>query len=225
MEIVMAPEVAGLVRLAVLELDDLRIGPAPESFWAQAEELFSALVVSLEGKRPSELPGVAEVRRMYRATGIDPTRYRPSCEALLRRVVRGKPLYRINNLVDLMNYWSIKLQAPACAHDLEKIVGDRVVVRLGAAGEWYPGIEGKKRVSLERWIVLADAEGPFGNPSADSHRTRITEATRAALLILYSPPSRSVQALEGALAEIAEDVARWCGGRAVGTRVLPEGDR
>jgi DNA/RNA-binding domain of Phe-tRNA-synthetase-like protein len=127
---------------------------------------------------------------MYRAVGLDPTRRRPSSEALLRRVVKGERLPRINVLVDVCNWCSLELQLPYGVYDLAHVVGD-VELRIGKAGEAYAGI-GKDVVHVEGRLALADRLGPFGNPSSDSARTMVSPATTAALVAIYTPAQAGV---------------------------------
>src|SRR5688572_29604328 len=105
------------------------------------------------------------VRSMYKRVGLDPTKTRPSSEALLRRVRRGDTLPRINSMVDVCNWCSLEFQLPYGLYDAERIVGD-VELRLGRAGELYAGIR-KDDVHVDGRITLAYAAGPFGNPTSD----------------------------------------------------------
>lgn len=148
------------------------------------------------------------VRAMYRAVGLDPTRRRPSSEALLRRVARRESLPRVNGLVDVCNWCSLELQLPYGVYDLAHVVGD-IQLRLGSAGEEYAGI-GKDVVHVEGRLTLADRLGPFGNPSSDSSRTMVTPATTAVVVVIYSPhclvPFDRVDALELTARRILEFV-------------------
>jgi DNA/RNA-binding domain of Phe-tRNA-synthetase-like protein len=128
-------------------------------------------------------PGPA--RALYRRFGVDPTRHRPSSEALLRRVRRGSGLPRVNSLVDVANVVSLRLQVPVGLYDLALVEG-RLELRLGMDGESYPGI-GKETVGVAGRICVADALGPCGNPSADSARTMISTATERAAWIFFLP--------------------------------------
>jgi DNA/RNA-binding domain of Phe-tRNA-synthetase-like protein len=132
-------------------------------------------------------PGPA--RTLYRRFGVDPTRYRPSSEALLRRVRRGLGLPRVNSLVDIANVVSLRLQVPVGLSDLALVEG-RLELRLGLEGESYAGI-GKEAVSVAGRICVADALGPCGNPSADSARTMITTATERAAWIFFLPVAKA----------------------------------
>jgi len=141
---------------------------------------------AMQAVRSGAVGPAARARELYRRFGTDPTRMRPSSEALFRRMRKGESLPRINSLVDVANAMSVQLQVPVGLYDLDKVKGEELVVRLGKAGETYSGI-GKERVNVEDRICVADAEGPCGNPSADSARTMITTSTERAAWIYFLP--------------------------------------
>ena len=123
---------------------------------------------------------VASVRTMYKKVGIDPTKTRPSNEALLRRVRKGDTIPRINSAVDIVNWCSLEFQLPYGLYDFSKVSGP-VTMRLGAEGESYPGIR-KDEVNVGGRITVADDIGAFGNPTSDSARTMVTPATTELLV-------------------------------------------
>lgn len=125
------------------------------------------------------------VRTMYKRVGIDPTKTRPSSEALLRRVRKGDTLPRINSMVDVCNWCSFEFQLPYGLYDAARIQGD-VTLRIGRDGESYPGIR-KDDVHVGGRIALVDGLGPFGNPTSDSSRTMVTTATTRGLLVVFAP--------------------------------------
>ncbi|MBI4885515.1 MAG: hypothetical protein HY824_00330 [Acidobacteria bacterium] len=127
----------------------------------------------------------AAVRTMYKRVGIDPTKRRPSSEALLRRVQKGDGLPRINSMVDVCNWCSLECQLPYGLYDAACIEGD-VTLRLGLPGESYPGIR-KDDVHVGGRITLSDDRGPFGNPTSDSARTMVTTGTTRALVVVFAP--------------------------------------
>jgi len=129
----------------------------------------------------------AAVRTMYKRVGLDPTKTRPSSEALLRRVRRGDPLPRVNSLVDIINWCSLESQLPFGLYDADRIQGG-VTLRLGRPGEEYAGIR-KDVVHVTGRLTLADEVGPFGNPTSDSARTMVTVATTRALVVIFVPSS------------------------------------
>jgi len=128
-------------------------------------------------------PGYQNSRKLYRSYGIDPTKYRPSSEALWRRVKKGGSLPVVNPFVDLTNFLSLKFQIPYGLYDVDKIKGDIEVI-TGTDDMWYEGIR-KDRVSLHGKIVLSDTIGPFGNPSSDSLRASTKNTTKDLCQVIF----------------------------------------
>jgi DNA/RNA-binding domain of Phe-tRNA-synthetase-like protein len=131
-------------------------------------------------------PGYQNSRKLYRSFNTDPTRYRPSSEALWRRVRKGEALPEVNPVVDLTNLTSLRFQVPYGLYDLDKLSGD-VQLITGDAGASYEGIR-KDRVSLEGKIVLRDDSGPFGNPSSDSLRASTGPGSVNILQVIFFLP-------------------------------------
>lgn len=130
------------------------------------------------------IPAIAAARRAYKALGKDPARYRPSAEALLRRVKQGKGLYRVNNAVDVNNMVSLKTGVSIGLYDVDALVPP-LTFRAARDGETYQGI-GKGDINLASLPVLFDAKGPFGCPTSDSRRAMITEKTTNLLMVLFA---------------------------------------
>lgn len=150
----------------------------------------------------SSYPTVAAVRSLFRAAGCDPTRYRPSSEALIRRVLKGEDLPAIHPVVDLNNCLSVVLAVPCCAA-AEGSFAPPVVLRAGRTGESYESLRGP--FNLEGKPLLADGEGPFGTPITDSQRVKMNEGDRRAWMVAYLPRGeesveKAVKVLEGLLA-------------------------
>jgi DNA/RNA-binding domain of Phe-tRNA-synthetase-like protein len=178
--IAVAPDLAAVVAAPARAIDDVVVRAHDPAL----DEPLGAAVD--RGRRIAEAPEItAAVRAMYRRVGLDPTKTRPSSEALLRRVRRGDPLPRINSLVDVINWCSLESQLPFGLYDRARISGG-VTLRLGAPGEEYAGIR-KDVVHLAGRLTLADAEGPFGNPTSDSARAMVTPATTHALIVVFAP--------------------------------------
>ena len=174
----LAPDLHGIVRPAAAWLEDATV--------VEREPRLDAPLAAAESAVRSNPPEeIVAVRTMYKRVGIDPTKRRPSSEALLRRVRKGDPLPRINSMVDVCNWCSLEFQLPYGLYDAARIEGD-VVLRLGLEGESYPGIR-KDDVHVGGRITLADSLGPFGNPTSDSARTMVTTATRQALVVIFAP--------------------------------------
>jgi DNA/RNA-binding domain of Phe-tRNA-synthetase-like protein len=150
-------------------------------------------------------PTVAALRSLFRSAGCDPTRYRPSSEALLRRLLKGDDLPAIHPLVDLNNCLSAALAVPCCIVAAGSFTPP-VVLRAGRAGESYESLRGP--FNLEGKPLLADAEGPFGTPITDSQRVKVTGDTRGAWMVAYLPagvvaPEAAAKALDDLLAGAA----------------------
>jgi DNA/RNA-binding domain of Phe-tRNA-synthetase-like protein len=167
------------IELVTLELYELEVTEPRDDFELEVAR-------ATQAARSGGVGAVGPARALYKRFGVDPTRVRPSSEALLRRLKKGELLPRVNSLVDVANALSVQLQVPVGLYDLGKVRGDELVVRLGAEGESYTGI-GKERVNVAGRICVADAEGPCGNPSSDSARTMITTETERAAWIYFLP--------------------------------------
>jgi DNA/RNA-binding domain of Phe-tRNA-synthetase-like protein/ureidoglycolate hydrolase len=214
-----APELAGKVKLACLAIDRLVVGESGGALQEEGDRLASELRRQWGGEMPpSQIPGLEPVRDVYRALGIDPTKTRPSSEALLRRVLQGKPLYRVNALVDAMNLCSLRTLVPFGAYDRARIAGP-LVLRLGREDEGYEGI-GRGRIAVAGRPVLADREGAFGNPTADALRTRVQASTTRALVVLYLPPAMDDGGVGRLLDDVVATVSRHVGGEETGRRIV-----
>jgi DNA/RNA-binding domain of Phe-tRNA-synthetase-like protein len=170
------------------------------------EPLRRAAAAMRTGTESAEV--TAAVRAMYRRLGLDPTKNRPSSEALLRRVRRGEELPRINNVVDVVNWCSLESQLPFGLYDADKIHGE-VVLRLGRDGEQYAGIR-KDTVHLAGRLTLADDLGPFGNPTSDSARTMVTEATVRVMVVIFAPESIPAATVNRILETTKARILEYC---------------
>lgn len=159
---------------------------------------------------------IAQTRACCRALGKDAHRYRNSAESMCRRIVRGKGLYRINNVVDCNNLLSIQTGYSMGVYDLTQVQG---AVRwcVSEAGAHYAGI-GKEQVNIECLPVLADALGYFGNPNSDSTRCMVTEGRKPLLLCVYG--FGGLQGLEDVLEQARQLFADYCSGTAFETQIL-----
>jgi DNA/RNA-binding domain of Phe-tRNA-synthetase-like protein len=205
-----APDLRPLVSLGIVHLDRI----ANTEHDGRLDAPLAEAEAAVRRQPPAEL---AAVRVMYWRVGIDPTRRRPSSEALLRRVLRGDSLPRINTLVDICNWCSLELQLPYGLYDVDRIDGP-IALRLGQPGEQYPGIR-KDAVHVGGRLTLADTAGPFGNPTADSARTMVTPATTSALAVIFAPRDLAPSIVEAAQLT-SERAARFTGAREIGRFVV-----
>lgn len=130
-----------------------------------------------------EMPAIQATRQAYKKCGKDPSRYRPSSEALCRRILRGIPLYQIDTLVDLINLASINSGHSIGGFDLDKIEGERLVLGIGKENEPYEGI-GRGELNIGGMPVYRDAIGGVGTPTSDNERTKISDKTVHLLAIM-----------------------------------------
>jgi DNA/RNA-binding domain of Phe-tRNA-synthetase-like protein len=213
-----APDVASRARVGLLVLDGVSVRESDPALDAEVAASCASLRARYGDGKSSDVPGAADARALYKALGIDPTKTRPSNEALLRRALKGEALYRISTLVDALNLSSLRVQLPFGLYDLDR-VNPPVVLRKGGKGEGYEGIR-KGFVSVEARPVLVDAEGPFGNPTSDSARTCITRDTKNALVVAYAPAGYNPGRLYEVLDRTAETLVRFCGGTRADGRIL-----
>ena len=203
----LSADLAAVVRPGVLWWHDAAVEEHP----ALLESLLAEVAAAVRAHPP---PETAAVRTMYKRVGLDPTKTRPSNEALLRRILKGGAIPRINAMVDVINWCSVEFQLPYGLYDRARVRG-RPALRLGCEGEAYAGIR-KDTVHVAGRIVVADEDGPFGNPTSDSARTMVTTATTSALVIVYAPAEIGPARLANVLDQTGARLARVCGGREEG---------
>lgn len=201
------------VKLGVVEADDVRVTLAREDLAGLMDDVCERKRREFTVESLAGVQSVRAVRAMFRGWHMDPSKYRPSSEALLRRVIQGRGLYRVSNVVDIGNLGSIETGWPYGCYDRSKIRGP-IVFRNGVPGEGYEGI-GKRRWHLEGWPVLADADGPFGSPISDSTRSMIAEGTRETLMVIYTPEGDSDEPLEAGVSRLSDRLVQFAAAGAI----------
>ena len=154
------------------------------SLWKEIEKQISVITKSHSIENVGRLPEIAAVRDTYKKLGKDPVRYRGSAEALIRRILQGKGLYKVNNIVDINNLVSIETRHPVGSYSLEKIQ-EPIIFAIGKRGDFYKGI-GKEMINIEELPVFKDAKGPYGSPTSDSERAMITENSKHIIIVIIS---------------------------------------
>ena len=157
--------------------------PHHDDLWKEIEALCNKFRSELTTESLKEIPSIAATRRVYKACGKDPSRYRPASEALIRRVLQGKELYRLNTLVDLVNLASIAYGYSIGGFDADKFEGDTLTLGIGREGEPYEGI-GRGMLNIQGLPVYRDAKGGVGTPTSDNERTKMTEETRHLVVLI-----------------------------------------
>ncbi len=195
-----AVQISG-VRPAIVESNGVAVAPAGAELVREIEQTCAALRKEFTVESLAQHEPILAVRAMFRGWGLDPSKYRPSAEALLRRVVQGKGLYHVSNVVDAGNLGSVETGWPYGIYNRAAIQGE-VCLRLGSEFEKYEGI-GRRVWHLAGRPVLADTLGPFGSPISDSTRTQVTDATRGILAVIYAPRTAPPAAIQAAAEKLA----------------------
>jgi DNA/RNA-binding domain of Phe-tRNA-synthetase-like protein len=163
----------------------------------------------------ANMPEIIDAREAYKRLGKSPSRYRVSSEALLRRVVQGKGLYQINNVVDINNLVSLKSRYSVGTYDLDKLKPP-ISFTVGGEGQTYKGI-GKEMVNIENMPVFADSEGNFGGPTSDSERAMITMNTSKILMNIIS--FSGDKGIEGYINYASELLVKYAEGKEIKTSI------
>lgn len=183
------PSLSGGVGAWVVEVDGLQVVDDGHAH-AALTRLGESLEQRWRGTLIGDIEGIEVARRLYRRYGVDPTRTRPSSEALLRRAMKRQGFYRIDNVVDTGNWVSLEFLVPLGLYDRAFIEGTQVRVRVGNEDESYEGIR-KGPVNVGGRLCVSDARGAFGSPTSDSDRARIRATTRDVAAILFAPREAS----------------------------------
>lgn len=165
----------------------------------------------------AEIPHIRETREAYKALGKSPSQYRNAAEAMLRRIVKGNGLYKINNVVEINNLISIRSGYSVGSYDKHALKGE-IELRPAPAGERYEGI-GKSNLNIENLPVLFDEEGAFGNPTSDSKRAMIQEGKREVMSVIYAFHLEQEE-LEKWLAEYRKLLEQFTDATAIQTEII-----
>lgn len=178
------------LKFGILHYNRISLADAPGMLSGRINLFYEELKLDLADKPVTDFPGIAEWRKVWKAFGKDPGRYRPSAEALMRRLKKGETPSPINLGADLNNFISVREAVPCGLYDLDKITGP-VEIRSGGEKDEYEGLNGRMN-NLENLLLTADSVGPFGSPFVDSRRTPASTDTAHALHVIYLCPSLSV---------------------------------
>lgn len=154
-----------------------------ERLWQEIADEEKAVRETVKLEQINKWLPIQATRQAYKRLGKDPNRYRPSSEALRRRILRGLPLYKVDTLVDLINLVSIRSGYSIGGFDVDKIAGGSLVLGVGREGEIYHGI-GRGELNIAGLPVYRDAVGGIGTPTSDEERTKIGLDTTHLLMII-----------------------------------------
>lgn len=198
-------------KFGIIYYQDIKVGSSPQMLKGRIRFFQESLHLDLEDKEMKEIAGIAEWRSVFKETGTDPSRYRPSVEALYRRIKKGQFLEPFHSAVDLNNFFSLKYEIPFGIYDVSKLDGDIKVIVGDDDSSSYEGLNGRK-INLNKMLHTCDEVGPFGSPFVDSRRTAISEGTTSALHVVYFKPSMETSECEEMLAAISEMFLQVHGG-------------
>ena len=187
---------------------DIRNTEYSAELWSEINALGDEYRATLTTESLKAMKSIQATRRIYKLCGKDPSRYRPSGEALVRRVLQGKQLYHIDTLVDLINLASMKYGYSIGAFDAGKFSGDTLTLGIGREGEPYEGI-GRGLINIAGLPVYRDGKGGVGTPTSDNERTKVELSTRRLLVLVngYDGDEKAVRATAGYIIELIE---RYC---------------
>ena len=185
MEVIVSKEIAAVCPEFVGACIEAQVVNTPycEALWQEIEELGDRFRQTLTTETLKDMTSISATRRIYKACGKDPSRYRPASEALIRRLLQGKELYQRDTLVDLVNLASIAFGYSIGGFDADKFEGNRLTLGIGRAGEPYEGI-GRGMINIHGLPVYRDAQGGVGTPTSDNERTKIDLQTRHLLVLI-----------------------------------------
>ena len=185
MNIIVSDEIASVCPEFVGAAVEARVKNTPfcQELWDEIHLLENRFRETLTTDSLKDIPSIAATRRVYKACGKDPSRYRPASEQLIRRMLQGKELYQIDTLVDLVNLASIAYGYSIGGFDADRFVGDTLTLGIGREGEPYEGI-GRGPLNIAGLPVYRDAQGGVGTPTSDNERTKMTmETTHLVVLV------------------------------------------
>ena len=183
-----------------------------EGLWREINAFTEQLTSTTQMEDIKRQPVIAATREAYKRCGKDPGRYRPSAEALRRRLMRGIPLYQIDTLVDLINLVSLRTGHSIGGFDADKIQGTCLDVGICTAGEPFEGI-GSGVLNIEGLPVYRDSFGGIGTPTSDHERTKMDINTTHILAIVNGYNGKEgLKEAAGMIQSLLRDYAESDGG-------------
>ncbi|RLQ85011.1 phenylalanine--tRNA ligase beta subunit-related protein [Planomicrobium sp. Y74] len=190
METTVDPRISEILsdfKIGIIHYNNITVSDSPQMLKGRLQLFQEQLFFDLEDKELSDFPGLLEWKVNWKALGADPNRYRPSAEALFRRVKKQNYLTPVHSGVDMNNFLSLQYEIPLGLYDADKIEGD-VTMTIGTENDQYEGINNRLN-TLANILITKDQQGAFGSPYVDSKRTAVTEQTTNALHVFYLRPS------------------------------------
>ncbi|MGZ0052223.1 B3/B4 domain-containing protein [Brevibacillus gelatini] len=204
--------------LGILQYSGASVSDSPKMLKGRINYFVENLRLEHELSRLTEIEGIREWRTAFKKAGIDPSRYRPSSEALLRRLLQGNPFFWINSAVDVNNFFSVLHALPFGIYDQQHLTGD-VTCRLGRETDVYEGLNGRE-VHMAGKLLLADDKGAFGSPIVDSRRTCVTEQSRDLLQVIFFHEQLSAEKKDEIIGSVGRMFTEINGGELTHTAIV-----
>lgn len=204
--------------LGILHYSGASVSDSPKMLQGRINYFVEGLRLEHDLSRLTEIEGIREWRTAFKQAGIDPSRYRPSSEALLRRLLQGNPFFWINSAVDVNNFFSVLHALPFGIYDQNHLAGD-LICRIGHNDDRYEGLNGRE-VHMEGKLLLADETGAFGSPIVDSKRTCVTEKARDLLQVIFFHEHLSSQKKDEIIGSVGRMFTEINGGEITHTSIV-----
>ncbi|MDX1807653.1 MAG: phenylalanine--tRNA ligase beta subunit-related protein [Paenisporosarcina sp.] len=198
------------IKIGINHYTKFVVSESPQMLKGRMQLYQEHLFFDLQDKELTDYQGIKEWRVLWKKFGADPGRYRPSMEAMMRRIRNQKYLQPLNSGVDLNTFFSLQYEIPVGLYDVSQIEGD-IHIRLGDAESSYTGINGRDN-TLSGILCVEDTLGPFGSPFVDSIRTVVKETTVEGLQIFFLQPSTTMEDAEKLIKSAGRMFAQVNGG-------------
>ncbi|WP_456276272.1 B3/B4 domain-containing protein [Bacillus sp. AK128] len=200
-------------KIGIITYENITVGASPQMIKGRLQLYQESVAIDLETMPLVDFKkGIQEWRQVFKQLGVDPSKYRPSHEALLRRIGKRQFLTTIHSAADINNFFSIQYGIPIGIYDQHKLNGD-IELRLGNETESYEGLNNRD-IDGSGKLVTVDQTGPFGSPYVDAKRTAVTEETTSALQVVYLLPSMEAEEASQLLEAISNMFTQVNGGTA-----------
>jgi DNA/RNA-binding domain of Phe-tRNA-synthetase-like protein len=197
-------------KVGAIYYQSIVIGDLPPLIGDRLPLFYENIQLSLQDQPISEIDGVKEWRNTFKKVGTDPSRYRPSQEALLRKIKKDGAPHYVHSAVDLINFFSVQHGIPMGIYDTARL-NVPIQITIGTDKDSYEGLNGRT-MHMSGKIVSVDNTGAFGSPIVDSRRSCVTEQTTDALQIIYLRPSMDIEEAKLMISKIAEMFTQVHGG-------------
>lgn len=202
------------LRALICNVDGVLVEKEKDELQRFKEEICNDIKRTYALETLKDVPIFRAYRDFFWRVGIDPTKVRPAAEALIRRVLGGKPIPTTNTLTDAYNLASIRTCIAMGAFDAKTINGE-LLLRMAVEGERFLGIGMAEPMELSgKEIVVSDADKLIAiYPYRDADQTRVTSSTQDVILLICGAPGIDEDILRGAGSVAVDFITKFCGGR------------